>query len=357
METKLQTNELYSLALWFYKNIEADPVHNLYHKLHSDLKRLTAAPNQQNLRNAQKLKEDQYSSLIERLDAIDESGLTDTHKEILRDMELQSLLLSPSKEYLQNLLILPQDNAYVVSTLKTGTDRIAQAVNAFKGLRIQMETVLAPVYLDATDIPDNKCLTRLRFHNNAAIDNVVDLKDWSKTWHTIARGFSIAVNQAPEDFEIVSTDKGSVIVDLMLNIEVVKLVTETLKAMAELATELITLKMGIEGVKALKGKMDEKTYNTMLEQVTENVRKDEEQLIENVVEHLKEQNLVMNEHCHNELVSAIKELTKYNQKGGSIHCISTNKNKTTSEALNSNFKQLQDKSELKLIEDKQDLVD
>lgn len=353
----MQTNELYSLALWFNKNIEADPVYSLYNKLHSDLKRLTATPNPQNLKHAQKLKAEQYSSLIERLDAIDELGLTDTHRKILRDMELQSLLLSPSKEYLHNLLILPQDNAYVVSTLKTSTDRIAQAVNAFKSLRIHMENVLAPVYLEATDIPDNKCLTRIRFHNNAAIDNVVDLKYWSKTWHTIARGFSMAVNQAPEDFEIVSTDKGSVIVDLMLNIEVVKLVTETLKAMAELATELIALKVAIEGVKALKGKMDEKTYNAMLEQVTKNVRKDEEKLIENVVEHLKEQNLVVNEHCQNELVSAIKELTKYNQKGGSIHCISTDKNKITSKALNSNFRQLQDQSELKLIEDKQELED
>lgn len=161
-------------------------------------------------------------------------------------------------------------------------------------------------------------ITRLKFHNNAAIDN---LKDWSQIWHTIARGFSIAVNQTPEDFEVVSTDKGSVTVDLMLNIEVVKLIIETLKAMAELATELIALKVGIEGVKTLKGKVDENTYNTMLDQVTENVRKDEEQLIENVIKHLKEQNLIVNKHCHNELVSAIKELTKYNQKGGSIHCL------------------------------------
>lgn len=353
----MQTNELYSLAVWFHENITVDPVHSLYHTLHTDLKRLTATPNPQSLKKARQLKEKQYGLLIERLNTIDESGLTDTHKEILRDMELQSLILSPAKEYLHNLLILPQDNAYVVSTLKASNDRIVEAIKSFRDLRIQMREVLQPEYLEAPNIPNNKCLTRLRFHNDAAIDNVVHLKDWSKSWHTIARGFSMAVNQAPEDFEIISTDKGSVIVDLMLNIEVVKLVTETLKSMAELAGELIALKMTIEGFHKLKGKVDDKTYQNMLEQVTESVKKDEEELIEKVVEKLKEQNLVDNENCRNELISAIKELTKYNQRGGSIQCISSDENKITSEELNSNFKQLQEKSELKLIEDKHDNTD
>ena len=214
-----------------------------------------------------------------------------------------------------------------------------------------MAKVLNEQYSTTTSISETKCLTRLKFHNDAAINNVVNLKDWSKSWFTIARGFSMAVNQKPQDFEIIGADKGSLIIDLMLNIEVVKLITETLTSMAELATQLTALKMAIDGVKALKGKMDEDTYNKMLQQVTENVTKDEKEIVQKVVEHLKNEELILDQTCQNELVSAIRELTKFNQKGGSLNCIANKVNENISHSLNESYKQLQNKSKLKLLED------
>ena len=220
-----------------------------------------------------------------------------------------------------------------------------------------MVNILKPEFLTEQPIPEGKCLARLKFHNEASINNVVNLKDWSKSWFTIARGFSMAVNQPPEDFEIVSADKGSVIIDLMLNIEVIKLITEAITSLAELATQIISIKIAVEGVKSLKGKMDEATYEKALKQATDSVKRDEEKIIEKVVEELKERKLVLNVQCNNELISAIRELTKYNQKGGSINCIASEVNHDICESFNLNYKQLQEKSELKLIEEKDEIKD
>lgn len=348
----MQTNELYSLAKWFEANIEANAIVQHYTRLYNSLKSTTANPNQKNLKDAEQIKYDGYINLTERLALVEESDLTDTQRQIFRRLDLQSLFLSQSKEYLNNLLILPQDYSYILSTLATVIERMNRIITSFKQVKIHMEVTLSDDYLEPILIPENKCLTRLHFQNEACIDNVVSFKDWGKSWFTIARGFSMAVNQAPEDFEIVSADKGSVIVDLMLNIEVVKLITETLTAMAELASELIAVKMSISAVKALKNKVDKDTYESMIAQVTENVKKDEETLIESVIDKLTEQGLVLNKTSNNELTSAIKELAKYNQKGGNIDCLASQENKAISESLNSQYKKLQDKSEVKFIEDK-----
>ncbi|MEZ8882155.1 hypothetical protein AB4511_04490 [Vibrio sp. 10N.222.54.F6] len=350
----MQTNELYALAKWFEKQIEIKPVLSYYTKLHTSLKNATANPTQANLDNADKIKHAVFDELSERLSLVDESTLTDNQRQVLRDLDLQSILLAQSKDYLHNLLVLPQDYSYILSTLNTVIERLSRTVTSFKQIRTNMELTLRALYLEPIFIPENKCLTRLHFQNDACIDNVVNFKDWGKSWFTIARGFSMAVNQAPEDFEIISADKGSVIVDLMLNIEVVKLITETLTAMAELATQLIAFKMSISAAKELKSKIDKDTYEKMIAQVTEKAEKDEETLIESVVDRLVEKGLVLNKTSSNELTSAIKELAKYNQKGGNIDCISSPENKAISESLNAQYKQLQDKSEVKFIEDKQD---
>ncbi|HJS16386.1 MAG TPA: hypothetical protein VJ795_15025, partial [Rheinheimera sp.] len=317
----MQTNELYTLALWYENNIDQDPVVSHYTKLHSILQKTTSNLTAENLNSANNAKREYYELIVERLNLVAAEKLTDTQKDILIHMGLQSLILSPAKEYLSSLLLLSHDYPYILNTLKSGNDRLTQASSSFRAFRVQMQKILPPKYLETPTIHQNKCLTRLTFHNEASINNIVNLKDWSKSWFTIARGFSMAVNQAPEDFELISADKGSLIVDLMLNIEVVKLITETITSLAELATQLISLKMAIEGIKELKDKMDKSTYEQMLKQVTKSVSEDEEQIINKVIDRLKGQGLLKNENCKNELNSAIKELIKYNQKGGSINCI------------------------------------
>lgn len=350
----MQTNELFLLALWYESNIEQDPIVNHYTNLLGTLQKTTSNLTPENIKKAENAKREYYSHIIERLKLVNETSLTDTQRDILIHMGLQSLILSPTKEYLHSLLLLSQDYPYILNTLKSGNDRLNQASSAFRSLKVQMQKILPSKYLESPTIPLNKCLTRLTFHNAASISNVVNLKDWSKSWFNIARGFSMAVNQAPEDFEVISADKGSLIVDLMLNIEVVKLITETITSLAELATQLISLKMAIEGIKELKDKMDKSTYEQMLKQVTKSVCEDEEQIINKVIDRLKTQGLLKNENCKNELNSAIKELIKYNQKGGSINCITHDDDKAISESLNQQYKQLQDQPELKLIEEKQE---
>lgn len=353
----MQTNEIYSLAVWFEVNVEQASLQSHYNTLLRGLRPLLDNATPQSLQKLEKFKIEQYRDLTSRLSAIDESALTDAQKDVLMHMELNTVILGQAGSYLHNLLLLPQDNSYVVATLKSSIDRLSRAIGYFKSMRTSMINILRPEFLDKTLVPDGKCLTRLKFYNDASINNVVNLRDWSRSWFTIARGFSMAVNQPPEDFEIISADKGSLILDLMLNIEVVKLITEAITSLAELATQIISVKLAVEGVKSLKGKMDEATYEKMLKQVTESLESDEEKIVEKVVEQLKEKNLIFNTQCNNELISAIRELTKYSQKGGGINCIASEANHEVCKSFNLNYKQLQEKSELKLIEDKDEIKD
>ncbi|MFV8432953.1 hypothetical protein ACNO6Y_20415 [Vibrio owensii] len=107
--------------------------------------------------------------------------------------------------------------------------RISDSLETLKSVSIQFTHFLKAfdkIFNSAPNVEKTdhhgKVLTRVRFHNDVLISNVVNLNDWAARWNTTARGYSMALSQAPETFEIVGASKGSIIFDLLLDFETVK---------------------------------------------------------------------------------------------------------------------------------------
>lgn len=227
--------------------------------------------------------------------------------------------------------------------------------NFIKGCRqvlTGLPSVLDAKYLEEFNVPDDKAVLRLRFTNQAEIKNVVNLNDWSKTWHTIARGFTMAVKKSPEDFEIINTDKGSVIIDLLLHLDTIQLVSDTVSSLADMTTSLIEMKAAWEGYKFIQSKFNEGTDHNESEYATK-IAKEEKEIYEKVVEKLYNEGKIQNEDCKNELTAAVRELSKFNQKGGEMSCLPSSTDKTECKELNQNFYALSEKKIPELIEHKE----
>lgn len=348
----MQAHELYTLSSWYKSQVtDNESIITLYTKALNSIKASSA-----NNTNIHAIRKQSLELLLNKLSSIDYSELNDTHRAILLDMELTGLILEPAIESLKHLFSPTSDNSFIVNILNSNIATLNKAHAALIHTYTYMPVILKDELLYAPKTSEGKYLTRLTFHNKASINNVVELKEWSKSWHTIARGFSMANNQPPEDFEIVSADRGSFIVDLQLTLETVKLISETLTSISDLAISLTGLYTALESAKLLKKMLEPEIYKTALTQATDNIKKEEDELIEKVLKMLEDRKLILNLQSRNELHSAIKELISFNEKGGSIKCIASNKENDVEnkiiENLNDSYLTIQNKTEIRLIEKK-----
>jgi len=296
------------------------------------------------------------TDFIPRIEGLDLSVLTPSHRKCLKHSEVDTLLLEEASDRFKNLHSIGQrDIAYFLSFIEKDSATMQKATNAFQQLLNQIPIATPSEYHEPIEIPDGQVMTRLTFHNQASIDNVVDFEKWSKSWLTIARGFSMAINESPEEFQIVNADRGSFIVDLLVGASAMAILARALKDYTDLAVSITDLYLKLKQVEGLKNAVPKETYDDFVEQAKQNIEEQEQKIVDTVVERLKADGLVQNTNAMNELTKAIKELNTFNNKGGSIHCIGSGSedfNDNDIKELNSSYKQLQDKSDLKLLEEK-----
>lgn len=166
----------------------------------------------------------------------------------------------------------------------------------------------------------------------------------------------MANNQAPEEFEIVKVDNGSLIIDLQLTLETVKLIAETMNSLTELAINLTAMYTALETTKTLKKLVTPATYASLKDEAEESIENEKDSIIEKIVNNLKNKKLFTRNDAVNELTSSIKELIKFNEEGGSLECLTSNRddkeNIKITDKLNNSFITYQNKSEIKLINHK-----
>ncbi len=178
------------------------------------------------------------------------------------------------------------------------------------------------IFGSAPDIEETdhhgKVLTRVRFHNDALISNVVNLSDWTARWNTIARGYSMALGQAPETFEVVGASKGSIIFDLLLDFETVKLFSETFNLLAETAFNVAELYGAIKAVKFMK-ESNPDLYKQAVEHTKAEAEKKHEEMAEQVACKLLEKFQLNGKNTDGEVKESLKrsvrELNNFVNKG------------------------------------------
>ncbi|MUK41515.1 hypothetical protein GNP61_08060 [Aliivibrio fischeri] len=351
----METKEMYQLARWYRDNITA---HSVEESLNTTKKYITTMLSSSNppITKLEKIRE-YLEAHIEVLSEIDLEALSFDDIEVLEKLGLKYIVLSsaiPSLYKISNQGDVQEIAARIsdsLATLQSVNIQFTHFLNAFNA-----------IFRSAPDVEETdhhgKVLTRVRFHNDALISNVVNLSDWTARWNTIARGYSMALGQAPETFEVVGASKGSIIFDLLLDFETVKLFSETFNHLAESVFNVAEIYGAIKAVEFMKGTNPD-LHKQTVEHIKAEAEKNHEEMAEQVVDKLLEKLLQNGQNRDGEvkesLKRSVKELNNFVNKGGDINFRTESDEADMAEQVflvNNALKQLQHRSQQKQLEDK-----
>ncbi len=345
---------MYQLARWYRDNITNHHVKESLEKTKSNILSMLSSGNDysvkiHNIRNY-------LEEHIKVLSKIDLEALSFDDIEILEKLGLKYIVLSSAIPSLYK--ISKQGDVQEIAA------RISDSLETLEPVNIQFAHFLEAFnkIFTAPDVEETdhhgKVLTRVRFHNDALISNVVNLSDWTAKWNTIARGYSMALGQAPESFEVVGASKGSIIFDLLLDFETVKLFSETFNQLAETAFNVAELYGAIKAVEFMK-ESNPDLYKQTVEHTKAEAEKKNEEMVEQVacklLEKLQQNGQNRDGEVKESLKRSVKELNNFVNKGGDINFRTESNEVDMAEQVslvNDALKQLQHQSKQKQLEDK-----
>lgn len=346
---------MYLLSRWYRDNIIA---HNVEESLNTTKTNITKTLSSHNISNSKLQNIRQYlDAHITVLSEIDLEALSFDDIEILEKLGLKYIVLSSAIPGLHK--VSEQGDIQEIAA------RISDSLQTLQPINIQFVHFLNAfdkIFGSAPDIEKTdyhgKVLTRVRFHNDALISNVVNLSDWTTKWNTIARGYSMALGQAPETFEVVGASKGSIIFDLLLDFEAVKLFSETFNLLAENVINVAEMYTAIKVTEIIKGSNPE-LHKQLVEHIKAEVEKNHEEMAEQVADKLLEKFQQNGQNRDGEvkesLKRSVKELDNFVNKGGDINFRTESDEVDMAEQVllvNNALKQLQHRSKQKQLEDK-----
>lgn len=346
---------MYLLSRWYRDNIIS---HNVEESLNTTKTNITKMLSSNNAPNNKLFYIRQYlDAHIAVLSEIDLEALSFDDIEILEKLGLKYIVLSSAIPGLHK--VSEQGDIQEIAA------RISDSLETLKSVNIQFTHFLNAfnaIFRDAPDVEETdhhgKVLTRVRFHNDALISNVVNLSDWTARWNTIARGYSMTLGQAPETFEVVGASKGSIIFDLLLDFETVKLFSETFNLLAETVFNVAEMYGVIKAAEFMKG-TNPNLYKQIVEHTKAEAEKNHEEMAEQVAGKLLEKFQQNGQNRDGEvkesLKRSVKELNNFVNKGGDINFRTESDEADMAEQVllvNDALKQLQHRSKQKLLEDK-----
>ncbi|HDI3150392.1 TPA: hypothetical protein PMB23_000417 [Vibrio cholerae] len=351
----METKEMHQLARWYRDNITD---HNVEKSLSTTKTNITNILSSNNPSSVKLYHIREYlDAHMAVLSEIDLEALSFDDIEVLEKLGLKYIILSSAIPGLHKLS--EQGDVQEIAA------RISDSLQTLQSISIQFFHFLNAfdqIFGFAPDVEGTghhgKVLTRVRFHNDASISNVVNLSDWATKWNTIARGYSMALGQAPETFEVVGASKGSIIFDLLLDFETVKLFSETFNLLAETVFNVAEMYGAIKAVEFMKGSnpdLHKQTVDHIKAEVEKNHEEMAEQVAGKLLEKLQQDGQNRDGEVKESLKRSVKELNNFINKGGDINFRTESDDADMTEQVllvNDALKQLQHRSQQKQLEDK-----
>ncbi|KAB7615838.1 hypothetical protein F9L33_03505 [Amylibacter sp. SFDW26] len=198
-------------------------------------------------------------------------------------------------------------------------EEVQRAVNRIEQAQSELKTFVDSAIplgfdLETSDLPEDKYRIAVMFQKDASIENVPDLTKSSKDWEQIISGVAGAVDERPEETDIIGVSNGSIIVFLTATAAVTKLLAIIAKHASEIASYSIGVADQLEDLRAKK--MHNATVEKELRTMEKTRRKAiSQEALKEVTEHLPnkikpEQKAV--------LENAIKKYLSFREKGGDV---------------------------------------
>src|SRR6185312_10631900 len=240
----MQIEELYDLTKWIASNIIDENIPSKYQQLHNILIR-NAQPNQ-----PKQPFEQQKDELVQALQAVSLEALSLGQIEVLTKINITKNIGSDGVTLVEDVLY---KNAIDIVNAAQQINQCITEINAGIQWSQQVQRLLAEIVSPEVMTPDhNDVVLRVRFTGEAKVENLTELKDWSKAWWDIGRGISMAHGQSPEAISVIGAGKGSIIVTLLVANGIASTVSRIILASLKVVEKYYDIMRQIEKVRALK---------------------------------------------------------------------------------------------------------
>ncbi len=238
----MNISELRHLTIWISENIESTELSNKYRLLFNAMNKYSQ-PNQRGVSF-----EAEKNTLIETVGNISSKDLSAEQIKFIEGINLLQHIGTRGSAQIEDALF---KNVIDVATSANRMNEIAAEIDAGVTKSNSIYEGLKDLDLDEP-VLDDEILVRIGFHNNSAIENISDFKEWGRKWYDIGRGITMAHKQSPEDFKVIGATRGSVILELALAAALVKTTSYIILQGLKVAERVIEVRLKAEELRHMK---------------------------------------------------------------------------------------------------------
>ncbi|MBU0825197.1 MAG: hypothetical protein KKA44_16270 [Alphaproteobacteria bacterium] len=306
----MNINELKALSDWFHEHFSE--VQKLYGKL--------LQPIQHNANQAGKQPlESQLNELIGYLEQMKFDDLSLQQINLLDDLGVSEYIGPQGARFVEGTIRTSEyDPSTAATRINDAINSITQAHDGFQAYR----NSLSSLGIGESDDDESDFITiRIGFQNNASINNVTDLKNYSKDWYDIIRGIALAANEAPESTKVVGASTGSIILILAGTASVTAILALISKNIASVTKDIIGIAHQIED---LRGK---KLLSSVIEKELKKLEGEKKKSAEEEIINLVSKKIPgIDGEKITALSGSIRKLLTFNEKGGNVDFVAPEAN-------------------------------
>lgn len=238
----MQIAELYGFSRWFQSELRE--LISKYTNVNNVLQHNASQQQKRPL-------EEPMDDLTEYLDGMDFDALSMQQVALFPLFEVQELVGKQGVAFIEGTIrksdfdpaTAHKDVSEALSRLQSANQRTDAILQAFGDLDIP----LADPELEA-----GRVLVRVEFAGDASMHNVAEWKSWSASWYEIVRGVAIAIDETPEDTQVVGASQGSVIMKLAATYAFTRVLALISRSISSIAKDYLEVRHSMEDLKAKK---------------------------------------------------------------------------------------------------------
>lgn len=247
----MNVSELYQLTTWIENSNQDNIIQNNY----------------QNLINAfynEGAFGQEKESLFATLKDIAFEELSGEQISFLKKINLtENLGLSAIEKIEDVLFINAIDRETAVQKISEMSEKVKTGIDKLNSIKANLSGLIDEEQYEL----DNEVLMRVGFMGSVSMNNVEDLKKLGTLWFDIGRGISMAQGKSPKDIKIIGATKGSVILELILDVTLVKIFMSIVKEGLTVTEKVYRIKKLKAEAKLAEMKLDH--FDEKIQEVTD----------------------------------------------------------------------------------------
>jgi ribosomal protein S13 len=302
-------SELFDLTQWIDREIKAKRIRDLYQNLQSILQSNTG-PN----RTKQPF-ENERNELIAAISTVPLESLSTEQVDFLQKLGIGNHIGEVGASEVEDILFRnPLDPATAAQKFAKIIQEIDQGIQKSDQLKQTLTGIIPP----EPELKD-QVLVRVTFSNEAAITNVVDLKNWSGIWYDIGRGVAMINDASPEEIQVVGAGKGSVVIELAVAYGIGKTIAAVILEALKVAEKVVDIRRKVEEIKGLK-----LSNSKIAKELQDAAGIEKKKGIESITETITKVKRKKDGTEGDKVVAfdkAVSQLVDFLEKGGNVDCV------------------------------------